>query len=72
MESIDKAQAKTFGEEDAGIQEYICASNVALPCTIKHRFSDFVVNEIDEEGNVVWFTPENDLQKWKKGGLNTI
>jgi hypothetical protein len=38
---------------------------VVIRCAIKHRFSDFIVNEIDEHGNVVWFRPENDLLKWR-------
>jgi len=61
--------AKPFGEHEAGIQEYISPDNVAIQCAIKHRFSDFIVNEIDEHGKVVWFTPENDLQKWKKANI---
>ena len=51
---------------EAGIQEFMSPDNVQIKCTIKHRISDFIVNEIDENGRVVWFTPENDLQKWKK------
>lgn len=39
---------------------------------IKHRFGDFIVNEIDEFGNVVWFEPENDFQKWKKGNAANV
>ena len=58
---------KVFGEKEAGIEEYLCKDNVTIRCVIKHRFSDFVVNEIDENGVVVWFTPETDLQKWRKG-----
>jgi len=40
-----------------------------LKCAFKHRFSDFIVNEIDEQGEVVWFRPETDLQKWKSHNL---
>lgn len=36
---------------------------------MKHRFSDFIVNEIDLNGDVVWFQPENNLQKWKKANI---
>lgn len=32
-----------------------------LQCTVKHRFSDFIVNEIDQHGEVVWFRAETDL-----------
>ncbi len=41
-----------------------------LKCAFKHRFSDFIVNEIDEENDVVWFRPETDLQKWKECNMN--
>lgn len=40
---------------------------MVIQCAIKHRFTDFIVNEIDEAGQVVWFHYERDLQKWKKG-----
>lgn len=55
-----------FGEKEAGIEEYLCPDNVHISCVMKHRFSDFIVNEIDEHGKVIWFTPETDLQKWKR------
>ena len=42
---------------------------VTLNCTIKHRFSDFIVNEIDSTGEVVWFKAETDLQRWKKANI---
>jgi hypothetical protein len=46
---------------------------VSLNCTVKHRFSDFVVNEIDSNGEVVWFKAETDLQRWKKSNIeNTM
>lgn len=64
MESLPqpiKKEVKSFGEREAGIEEYISPSNVPISCTIKHRFSDFIVNEIDENGNVIWFKPETDL-----------
>lgn len=53
--------AKAFGEAEAGIQEYISNGNVVIQCAIKHRFSDFIVNEIDEHGTVIWFEYERDL-----------
>lgn len=28
------------------------------------------MNEIDESGEVVWFKPETDLQKWKKANID--
>jgi hypothetical protein len=42
----------TFGEQNVGIELYL--GDVAsksdfkpIECTVKHRFSDFIVNEID-------------------------
>lgn len=38
-----------FDEPDVGIQEFLNTDpeTSAIPCTVKHRFSDFIVNEID-------------------------
>ena len=66
-EEVKKSVPKVFGEQEAGIQEYLSSQNVPIKCVIKHRFSDFVVNEIDENGKVIWFVPETDLQKWRRG-----
>ena len=64
---LSETHTKSFGEYEAGIQEYLSAKeNTTIQCVIKHRFSDFIVNEIDEHGKIIWFSPENDLQKWKK------
>lgn len=60
-EEAKKSAPKVFGENEAGIQEYLSKENVPIKCVIKHRFSDFVVNEIDENGKVIWFVPETDL-----------
>ena len=49
----------TITEEDVGITEYINNSNKGFKCVLKHRYSDFIVNEIDENGNVVWIKEEN-------------
>jgi hypothetical protein len=51
-----------FGENEAGIQEYLTPANdqVHFSCTMKHRYSDFIVNEIDLNGDVVWFRSELD------------
>ena len=46
--------------------------NTTITCVIKHRFGDFIVNEIDEFGNVIWYTPENDIQKWRKGNAANV
>lgn len=49
-----------FDESDAGIREFLNSEEVqaTINCTIKHRYSDFIVNEIDPNGNVVWFSCE--------------
>ena len=49
----------TITEEDVGITEYINNTNKGFKCVLKHRYSDFIVNEIDENGNVVWIKEEN-------------
>ena len=36
---------------------------------MKHRYSDFIVNEIDETGEVIWFKEEKNLEKWKNSNL---
>ena len=61
----------TFGEDHVGIELFYsdikkteteeAGDFVTLKCAFKHRFSDFIVNEIDQEGEVVWFRPETDL-----------
>ena len=47
---------------------------VKLNCSFKHRFSDFIVNEIDQKGDVVWWQSENaNLQHWKMSNFeNTV
>ena len=46
-------------EEDVGITEYISPENPGFKCVLKHRYSDFLVNEIDVEGKVVWIKENN-------------
>lgn len=61
-----------FGEKEAGIQEYLTPAKdqVAFTCSMKHRYSDFIVNEIDLNGDVVWFRSELDNQnKWKVSNI---
>lgn len=41
-------------EEDVGIIEFINKEHEAFECVLKHRYSDFLVNEISDNGNVVW------------------
>ena len=42
----------------------------SLECSFKHRFSDFVVNEIDQSGEVVWYRKEENLQMWKPANMS--
>ena len=56
-----------FGENEAGIQEFMTPKDlqIEISCAVKHRFSDFIVNEIDLKGDVVWFNNElNNQNKW--------
>ena len=41
-------------EEDVGIIEFINKADEAFECVLKHRYSDFLVNEISENGKVIW------------------
>lgn len=41
-------------EEDVGITQYINIESKGFDSILKHRYSDFLVNEIDADGNVVW------------------
>ncbi|KAJ2850711.1 multisubstrate pseudouridine synthase 7 [Coemansia brasiliensis] len=43
-------------EEDVGISEFITPGWQGFDAIIKHRYSDFFVNEIDSQGNVVHLT----------------
>ena len=64
---VETAEA-VFGEEQAGITEFLipATDQIQIIGTVKHRISDFIVNEIDENGQVVWFQSElNNAQKWK-------
>lgn len=64
-------------EEDVGITEYINNSNKGFHGIIKQRFSDFQVNEIDIDGNIVKLTslelppepPEKELSEEINGTL---
>ena len=77
-EQKEIADNLTFGEKDVGIELFYADTNpeanpadfVSFVCAYKHRFADFIVNEIDESGEVVWFSSENEnLQKWKPAAL---
>jgi tRNA pseudouridine13 synthase len=52
-----------FGESDAGIIEYMSEGNVEMKCVLKHRYSDFIVNEIDPTGEVVYLKLEPEQSK---------
>ncbi|KAJ1991198.1 multisubstrate pseudouridine synthase 7 [Coemansia spiralis] len=47
-------------EADVGITEYVTPGWDGFDAIIKHRFSDFFVNEIDQQGNVVHLTSYTD------------
>ena len=77
---VESTAPKEFEESSVGIALFFgdvepkaAESFVHLNCTVKHRFSDFIVNEIDKNGEVVWFREEKDLQRWKKANMeNTM
>ena len=41
-------------EEDVGIIEFVNKKDEEFECVLKHRYSDFLVNEISENGDVIW------------------
>jgi tRNA pseudouridine13 synthase len=43
-----------LSEQDVGIRMYFNNETSGFECVLKHRYSDFLVNEIDIHGNVVW------------------
>lgn len=51
-------RAKGIQEEDVGISQYISRSNNGFKGILKQRYYDFLVNEIDADGNVVNLTDE--------------
>ena len=74
---VESSAASKFDESSVGIDLFLgdvepkgLHDFVALNCTVKHRFSDFIVNEIDSNGEVVWFKAETDLQRWKKSNID--
>lgn len=52
-------------EKDVGIECYLNNKDAGFECVIKHRFSDFIVNEIDENGNVIWLIEKETKDKIK-------
>ena len=72
---VESQHISPFGEADVGIKLFLAdletkADPLVIKCTFKHRYSDFIVNEIDENGDVVWFKAETDLQRWKKANID--
>ncbi|GAO50566.1 hypothetical protein G7K_4690-t1 [Saitoella complicata NRRL Y-17804] len=56
IESTPAGELKPYCETDVGITEYINPSAPGFSAIIKQRYTDFLVNEIDLEGNVVHLT----------------
>ncbi|KAJ2908979.1 multisubstrate pseudouridine synthase 7 [Coemansia aciculifera] len=52
----EQEQEQFLRETDVGITQFVTAGWRGFDAIIKHRFSDFFVNEIDLEGNVVRLT----------------
>ena len=73
------AESLQFGERDVGIELFYSdtlpgsekkVELASIECSFKHRFSDFVVNEIDQSGEVVWYRKEENLQMWKPANIS--
>jgi len=67
-----KLPTLTFDEPDVGVKLFLGDLTISgdkkfvpMNCTVKHRFSDFIVNEIDMSNEVCWYQAETDLQKWR-------
>uniref|UniRef100_A0A8D8LSR6 Pseudouridylate synthase 7 homolog n=1 Tax=Cacopsylla melanoneura TaxID=428564 RepID=A0A8D8LSR6_9HEMI len=54
--SRSKKMKKVLEEEDVFIREYVNRENKGFTGTIKVRYADFQVNEIDKDGNLVQLT----------------
>ena len=52
-------------EEDVGITEYMSPENPGFKCVLKHRYSDFLVNEIGLDGKVVWIKESDEIPQEK-------
>ena len=53
-------------EEDVGITEFMSPENPGFKCVLKHRYSDFLVNEIGLDGKVVWIKEADSAIQEKK------
>jgi len=54
--SYEPSPYKSVTENDVGITEFVCKDGKGFVGVVKHRYRDFVVNEIDLSGNVVRLT----------------
>jgi tRNA pseudouridine13 synthase len=58
MEKKQEKNFTNFSENDFGITEYLNTKK-GFSCVLKHRYSDFIVNEIDINGKIVWLKDSN-------------
>lgn len=58
LESTQSSGSKGLVETDVGITSYISQDIAGFTGTLKQRYTDFLVNEIDTKGNVVHFTDD--------------
>ena len=57
VEIVEKNKEEVFSiEKDFGITEYLNPSVPGFNGILKHRYSDFIVHEIDKEGNLIKLT----------------
>ena len=62
MEKEKLEKFNKLSEEDVGITQFMDNSNKGFKCVLKHRYSDFIVNEIDMNGKVVWIKDTESIQ----------
>lgn len=55
---FDTPRTKAVQEADVGITNYLSDALVSFAGTLKQRYNDFLVNEVDLEGNVVHLVDE--------------
>ena len=63
---IDLNKFNKTKEEDVGITEFMSPENPGFKCVLKHRYSDFLVNEIGLDGKVVWIKEADSAIQEKK------
>ena len=63
---IDLDKFNKTKEEDVGITEFMSPENPGFKCVLKHRYSDFLVNEIGLDGKVVWIKEADSAIQEKK------